>query len=75
MPILYESHCHTPLCKHSQGTPEEFAAVAEARGLKGVIVTCHCPLPDGISADVRMAPEEFDDYVELVARATEAWRR
>lgn len=73
MPILYESHCHTPLCKHSQGTPEEFAAVAEARGLKGVIVTCHCPLPDGISADVRMAPEEFDDYVELVARATEAW--
>lgn len=73
-PILYESHCHTPLCKHSIGEPEEFAAVAEARGLKGVIVTCHCPLPDGISADVRMAPDQFDEYVAMVARATEAWK-
>ena len=72
-PILYESHCHTPLCKHAFGDPGEYAAVAEARGLKGVIVTCHCPLPDGISASVRMAPEQFDAYVELVAQTREAW--
>ncbi len=72
-PILYESHCHTPLCKHAFGEPGEYAAVAEARGLKGVIVTCHCPLPDGISASVRMAPEQFDAYVELVAQTREAW--
>ncbi len=72
-PLLYESHCHTPLCNHSIGEPEEFAAVAEARGLAGLIVTCHCPLPDGFSASVRMKPEEFDQYVAMVARARAAF--
>ena len=66
-PVLYESHSHTPLCKHAVGTPAEYAAVAESRGLKGIIITCHAPLPDGLGIDHRMAPEEFDRYVELVA--------
>ena len=70
-PLLYESHCHTPLCKHAVGSPSEYAAVAEQRGLKGIIVTCHGPLPDGLGLDHRMAPEEFDRYVELVARTRE----
>ena len=68
-PLLYESHSHTPLCKHAVGLPSEYAAVAEARGLKGIIFTCHCPLPDGISANVRMTPAEYGKYVELVAQA------
>ncbi len=72
-PVLYETHCHTTLCKHSIGEPEEFAEVAERRGLKGIVVTCHCPLPDGYSAHVRMAPEEFDTYIALVERARAAW--
>lgn len=70
-PLLYESHCHTPLCKHARGEPDEYAAVALARGLKGITFTCHCPLPDGISAAVRMAPEQFDDYVALIAATRE----
>ncbi|MGD9854083.1 MAG: histidinol-phosphatase HisJ family protein [Planctomycetaceae bacterium] len=72
-PLLYETHCHTPLCKHAVGEPEEYAAVAEARGLRGVIVTCHNPLPEGHSAHVRMAVEELGVYVDMVARAREAW--
>jgi histidinol-phosphatase (PHP family) len=72
-PILYESHMHTPLCKHASGEPEEYAAVAESRGLKGIVVTCHNPIPGGWSADVRMAPEELDLYVDLVERARERW--
>lgn len=72
-PVLYETHCHTTLCKHSVGEPEEFAEVAERRGLKGIVITCHCPLPDGYSAAVRMAPEEFDTYIALVERARSAW--
>lgn len=71
--VLYESHCHTPLCKHAIGEPEEYAARAALRGLKGVIFTCHCPLPDGFSADLRMAPEQYETYVDLVARAQAAW--
>lgn len=70
-PVLYESHSHTPLCKHAVGTPAEYAAVAESRGLKGIIITCHGPLPDGLGIDHRMAPEEFDRYIELVAAARE----
>lgn len=72
-PLLYESHCHTPLCKHAHGTPTEYAAEALSRGLKGIIFTCHCPLPEGISHAVRMAPEQYDHYVELVAEARETF--
>ena len=70
-PLLYESHCHTPLCKHASGSPSEYAAVAEQRGLKGLIVTCHAPLPEGMGIEHRMEPEQFEEYVDLVASAQE----
>jgi histidinol-phosphatase (PHP family) len=72
-PLLYESHCHTPLCKHAFGEPDEYAAVALARGFKGITFTCHCPLPGGFSANVRMAPEQFDDYVAMIAATRETF--
>ena len=65
---------HTPLCRHAVGEPEEYAARAYERGLKGIIVTCHNPLPDGISQDVRMYPQEFPAYIALVERARQAWQ-
>lgn len=70
-PVLYETHSHTPLCKHAVGQPEEYAAAAKERGLKGLTVTCHNPMPDGFSAAVRMAEEQFPEYLDLVARAKE----
>ena len=73
IPVLYESHCHTPLCKHAFGEPDEYAAVALARGFKGITFTCHCPLPNGYSASVRMAPEQFDDYVAMIAATRAAF--
>lgn len=72
-PLLYEMHSHTPLCKHARGEPEDYAAAAEARGLKGLVITCHCPLPDRISHAVRMEPEQYDHYVAIVARARAAF--
>ncbi len=71
--LLYETHMHTPLCKHAEGLPGEYAAVAEGRGLKGIIVTCHSPMPGSFSASVRMEPEQFDEYVALVAQARKEW--
>ncbi|MCC6458559.1 MAG: histidinol-phosphatase [Caldilineaceae bacterium] len=71
--ILYESHMHTPLCKHAQGEPEAYAAVAAERGLAGIIVTCHNPPVDGWSPGVRMADNQFDSYVQMVERACQAW--
>lgn len=73
-PLLYESHMHTPLCGHAVGLPGEYAAVAERRGFKGIIVTCHAPMPGGYGQHIRMALEEFDDYVEMVREAAEKWR-
>ncbi len=65
-PCMYESHMHTELCKHSRGTPDEYAAVAVARNLKGMTVTCHCPLPDQINAESRMAYDQVATYVNMV---------
>jgi histidinol-phosphatase (PHP family) len=68
-PLVYESHCHTPLCQHARGLPAEYADVARRRNLRGIIFTCHCPLPDGISSMVRMRPDQFDEYVEMISHA------
>jgi len=72
-PLLYESHCHTVLCKHATGTTAEYAERAEARGLKGIIFTCHCPLPGLGPNRTRMDPEQYEDYVALVAATREAF--
>lgn len=72
-PILYESHSHTPLCRHAEGLPTEYAAVAQQRGLAGLTVTCHNPMPDGFSASVRMREDQFDQYVELVESTRQEW--
>jgi histidinol-phosphatase (PHP family) len=71
--LLYESHMHTPLCRHARGEPEEYAAAAEQQGLAGIIVTCHNPPIDGWSPAVRMAESELDNYVKMVERARLAW--
>ena len=72
-PLLYESHCHTELCKHAYGTTDEFAAVALERNFKGITFTCHCPLPDRHSAHIRMAPEEYEEYLDQIAATREAY--
>jgi histidinol-phosphatase (PHP family) len=71
--VLFESHCHTPLCKHAVGMPQDYAARAWEAGLAGIIFTCHCPLPDGICSEVRMSPKEFPRYVEMVQVAAQNW--
>lgn len=47
----------------------EYAEIAAQRGLKGIIFTCHCPLPGGNSHYVRMRPDEFPTYVSIVEEA------
>lgn len=72
--IYYDSHMHTPLCKHAWGEPEEYAAQALKAGMKGVIFTCHCPMPDGFWPAVRMADSEFDTYLAMVDRTAKAFK-
>ncbi|TDU64579.1 HisJ family histidinol phosphate phosphatase [Prosthecobacter fusiformis] len=72
--LFFDSHMHTPLCKHAAGEPEEYAAQGLKSGLKGIIFTCHCPMPDGFWPSVRMSDSEFDTYVSIVDRAAQAYR-
>ena len=71
--LLFETHGHTPLCNHATGEPEEYAEVAWQRGLAGLIVTCHNPMPDGFASRVRMREDQFGEYVDMVARARDTW--
>jgi histidinol-phosphatase (PHP family) len=61
------------MCKHASGTPSEYAARAMEVGLKGIVVTCHNPLPEGISSSVRMAESQWQEYQDLVAQTREQW--
>jgi histidinol-phosphatase (PHP family) len=70
---LYETHLHTPLCRHAWGEPEAYAAVALQHGLKGIIVTCHNPTNDGWSPESRMALSQFPAYLTMVDRARQQW--
>jgi histidinol-phosphatase (PHP family) len=72
-PLLYETHSHTPLCKHAIGEPQDYAQVAFDRGLRGHTVTCHNPMPNGYNSEVRMAADEFETYLDGVRRAQLAW--
>jgi HisJ family histidinol phosphate phosphatase len=72
--LFYDSHMHTPLCKHAWGEPEEYAQQALKAGLKGIIFTCHCPMPDGFWPTVRMSESEFDTYLAIVQRAANTFK-
>ncbi len=72
MPLMFDSHMHTPLCKHAEGHPILYMEHGVAQGLAGIIMTCHSPMPNGFSARVRMAPEQFNEYIALVNEAADA---
>lgn len=65
-PNMYDSHMHTPLCKHARGNPQDYAKEAIKKGLKGITFTCHSPMPFGWNPKVRMSINQFDEYVEMI---------
>lgn len=66
-PLLYESHCHTPLCRHAVGEPEEYARAAQNRGLAGITFTCHGPTPREWGHCMKR--REWPEYLQIVDRA------
>ena len=71
--LIYEQHMHTPLCRHAFGQPEEYAAAARQRGMRGIVVTCHNPMPVEYSPETRMSEGDFEEYVCIVERARAAF--
>ena len=66
-PNMYDSHMHTTLCKHARGPLAGYAAQAERKGLRGVTVTCHSPMPFGWNPKVRMTVKQLPQYIDMVA--------
>lgn len=74
--LLYETHMHTPLCRHADGEPEAYADVAHRRGLAGMIVTCHNPMPESYGHSGRMREDQVGEYFSAIERcAKEYWGR
>ncbi|MEM9016914.1 MAG: histidinol-phosphatase [Verrucomicrobiota bacterium] len=71
-PLFFDSHMHTPLCKHADGHPIEYMEAGLGRGFAGIIMTCHSPMPNRFSHRVRMAPEQLNEYFHIVAEAANA---
>ena len=61
-------HTHTPLCKHAEGHPREYAAAARRLGLPELGLSDHSPMRERFD-DWRMDWEEFPRYLEMVEEA------
>jgi len=61
-------HTHTPLCRHAEGHPREYAAAAVAAGLPELGLSDHSPMRQYFD-DWRMTWEEFPRYLEMVEEA------
>ena len=61
----------TPLCGHALGHPIEYALAARDQGIDLITVTCHIPMEweDFGQVGIRMAREDLDVYLEMVAKS------
>ena len=72
MSQLADYHIHTPLCRHAEGWPVEYARVAVERGLAEIGFSDHSPMPEYFD-DWRMLIEELPGYLDSVEQARAAF--
>ncbi len=63
-------HMHTPLCRHAEGWPVEYAAAARKCGLDEIGISEHAP-SQNLNDDWRMTTGDIPEYLERVAAAME----
>jgi histidinol-phosphatase (PHP family) len=61
-------HMHTPLCRHANGQPAEYAARALEAGLTEIGFSDHSPMRRDDFDNWRMRFDQLDEYVESVRR-------
>ena len=68
---LIDCHVHTRLCGHATGSVSDCAAVARKRGLAGIAITEHLPLPAELDPDrtLSMATDMVDAYLSEIEDA------
>ncbi len=75
---MVDYHVHTALCRHAEGTLEEYLAEAERQGLKEIGFADHYPL--GLlnytpRSQVTMDPHELEGYIAAVRRLGESSKK
>lgn len=62
---LIDCHIHTQRCGHAVGTVEDYVRVAVERGLVGMALTEHLPMPEGMDpqSEVSMPACDLEDYL------------
>jgi len=65
---MYDSHMHTPLCKHAVGSPAEYVEAAKKAGLKGMVMTDHSPMPQWFDPGFRMELVELPFYHAMMEK-------
>lgn len=59
--MMVDYHTHTKLCKHADGTAEDYVQKAIDLGLDEVGCSDHSPLPNRFDGEHRMTMEEFNE--------------
>jgi histidinol-phosphatase (PHP family) len=72
MSLPADYHLHTPLCRHAEGEPIEYATQAAALGLPEIGFSDHSPMPEDGFDDWRMRQDQLDTYVAAVEQARQA---
>lgn len=65
---LIDCHVHTELSGHGSGTVGQIVSAAIFKGLSGLVLTEHLPLPEGIdpSNHISMPPSKLQPYIDEV---------
>jgi histidinol-phosphatase (PHP family) len=66
---LADYHTHTPLCRHADGSAEQFIDAALAAGLGEIGFADHAPLVPEPFDDWRMLVDELPQYFDWIAAA------
>ena len=73
--MKYNYHTHTDRCHHAVGREREYIEVAIERGLSGIGISDHCPMP--FPRDYpshRMTVAEYPEYIESLLALREEYR-
>ena len=62
---LIDCHIHTERCGHATGTVDDYVRAAVKRGLVGMAITEHLPMPAGMdpNSEVSMPACDLEDYL------------
>jgi len=73
--MIVDYHTHTALCKHGEGSLEEYVRKAIDRGLDEIGCSEHIPMPDKFDEVHRMDLEQYySEYAPEVSRLREKYK-